>query len=110
VAQRATTAASQRLGRLVGAARARILVALDKPRTTTQIAESLGIAASTASEHLTALAEAGVLTRERAGREVLYELSDRGRQLLALMETHNGPDHRTRPRMRFVPGHDDASL
>lgn len=75
----------QRLARLIGSARARILLALTEPRTTTRVARELGIAASTASAHLTALADADLVTRKRRGREVLYQLTERGRQLLLLL-------------------------
>ena len=96
MAERAPTiAAPERLGRLVGAARARILFALAESRTTTETADYLGIAGSTASEHLTALVEADVLTRQREGREVRYQLNGRGRQLVALMDAQ--PDDSREP-------------
>jgi DNA-binding transcriptional ArsR family regulator len=76
---------AERLAQLVGSARTRILLVLGEPRTTTQVAGQLGIAASTASEHLTVLANADLLARRRRGREVLYQLSDRGQQLLLLL-------------------------
>ena len=73
------------LARLVGRTRARVLAALQQPRTTDEVARLVGAATSTASEHLTALQEAGVLTRRRLGRHVYYELSERGRSLVELL-------------------------
>jgi DNA-binding transcriptional ArsR family regulator len=57
---------------VLGRTRARILVAVAAPATTTQLARRLGISAAGASQHLTALAAAGLVTRRREGREVLY--------------------------------------
>jgi DNA-binding transcriptional ArsR family regulator len=74
----------QRLRALVGDARAAVLEALAAPHTTGELAVELGIAPSTASERLTALARAGLIDRRRAGREVYYVLNSRGMELLAL--------------------------
>jgi DNA-binding transcriptional LysR family regulator len=75
---------SSALTAIVGRTRARILVALDEPLSTTEVAAAASIAVSTASEHLTALARAGLLEHARFGRSVKYALSDRGRLMLSV--------------------------
>jgi DNA-binding transcriptional ArsR family regulator len=84
-AERDLMAPPQQLAQLVGASRARVLAALKQPRTTAELAADLELAASTVSAHLSALAEAGLLERQRSGRAVYYCLSNRGRKLVALM-------------------------
>jgi DNA-binding transcriptional ArsR family regulator len=64
--------ASPELGALIGATRARMLNALDAPRTTTELAHRIGITPGGASQHLAALHAAGLLNRQRDGRVVLY--------------------------------------
>lgn len=62
---------------LVGPRRAELLRCLRQPATTTTLSAELGIAPSTASEHLRDLLRAGAVRRRRRGAEVFYEL-DRG--------------------------------
>ncbi|MGY0464896.1 ArsR/SmtB family transcription factor [Kitasatospora sp. cg17-2] len=57
---------------LVGAARARLLVLLASPASTTELAQRLGVTPGAVSRHLGALASAGLLDRTRHGRRVLY--------------------------------------
>jgi DNA-binding transcriptional ArsR family regulator len=57
---------------LIGRSRALILESLDVPRSTTSIAQSLGLSLSTVSEHLSVLAAAGLLESRRDGQRVLY--------------------------------------
>ena len=71
-----------RLRLLIGSTRAAIIGALRTPSTTPEVAAATGIAPSTASEHLTALAEIGVVDRRRRGRRVHYVLNDRGEAIL----------------------------
>ncbi|MCL8013819.1 helix-turn-helix domain-containing protein [Streptomyces sp. AS02] len=78
-------AAGDRLGLLLGRGRAAVLRELGGPLTTAGIADRLGLAPSTVSEHLSVLAESGVVTRHRVGRSVYYQLTDTGRALLALL-------------------------
>jgi len=66
-----------RLALLLGDGRAQVLRALEMPKTTTAVAESLGLAKSTVSQHLTVLTGAGVVWRQRLGGRVFYQL-DRG--------------------------------
>ncbi|WP_326819103.1 ArsR/SmtB family transcription factor [Streptomyces sp. NBC_01762] len=65
--------------------RASVLRQLGGPLTTAGIADRLGLAPSTVSEHLSVLADADVVTRHRVGRSVYYQLTDTGRALLALL-------------------------
>jgi DNA-binding transcriptional ArsR family regulator len=81
----ASAADVERLAAVLSRARARVLLALRQARTTEQVAEEIGAANSTASEHLNALAKARLATRRREQRLVYYELSERGRRLLALL-------------------------
>ncbi|MCI4062211.1 transcriptional regulator [Micromonospora sp. R77] len=62
-----------------------MLRALTRPATTAGLAATLGLAPSTVSEHLTALATAGVVHRRRVGRRVLYGLEPAGLALVALI-------------------------
>jgi DNA-binding transcriptional ArsR family regulator len=70
------------LSRLVGPRRARILEALSAPKTTGETAAAVGIAPSTASEHLHELNLARVVVRARRGKRVYYVLSPIGRRLV----------------------------
>ncbi|MET4644805.1 helix-turn-helix domain-containing protein [Streptomyces sp. NBC_01550] len=77
--------ATDRLGVLLGRGRASVLRQLGGPLTTAGIADRLGLAPSTVSEHLSVLADADVVSRHRVGRSVYYQLTDTGRALLALL-------------------------
>ena len=57
---------------LLGRSRALILESLDVPRSTTSLAQSLGLSLSTVSEHLSVLAASGLLESRRDGQRVLY--------------------------------------
>ncbi len=71
------------LGDLLGRSRARILTELAAPRTTSELAEELGLTAPTVSLHLTVLRRAGLLSRVRRGRAVVYRVNSSGEALLA---------------------------
>jgi DNA-binding transcriptional ArsR family regulator len=60
------------LERVVGRSRAKLLTALDVPRSTTDVARQLGLSAAAVSQHLSVLRAAGLVTSRRRGREVLY--------------------------------------
>ncbi len=70
------------LALLVGVARAQVLRALVRPRTTLELADAMQRSTPAVSEQLTALDQAGVVTRTRVGRSVYYELNARGRRLV----------------------------
>ena len=76
-----------RLAILLGRGRASVLRALTTPATTTGLATTLGLAASTVSEHLSGLQAAGVVHRRRAGRRVLYGLEPAGVALVGLLDS-----------------------
>ncbi|MEV6612227.1 DUF5937 family protein [Kutzneria sp. NPDC051319] len=58
--------------RLLGAGRAHILIETSIPSTTTSLARRVGLATGTVSQHLAVLRDAGLVTAQRRGREVLY--------------------------------------
>ena len=70
------------LARLLGPARARILVQAQSPISTTALTAVTGMPLGSVGGHLRVLLDAGLLERRRAGREVLYWCSDAGAALL----------------------------
>lgn len=77
----AEPARADRLAILLGRGRASVVRELGTPITTSALADHLGLAASTVSQHLSALVSAGVVRRHRAGTRVLYELNREGMAL-----------------------------
>ncbi|MEV4624572.1 helix-turn-helix domain-containing protein [Asanoa sp. NPDC049573] len=75
--------AADGLDRLVGAARARLLRALDEPASTTHLVGALGMTLGAVGDHLAVLRDAGLVTRTRSGRSVLYRLTPLGAALAA---------------------------
>jgi DNA-binding transcriptional ArsR family regulator len=75
--------ASQALGRLLGPARANILVLLAAPKSTTQLVALTGQHLGSVGRHLKILLEAGLVHRRRAGHSVLYYRTDMGDALAA---------------------------
>ncbi len=71
------------LARLLGPARARVLVQVQQPVSTTALTAVTGLPLGTVGGHLRVLLDAGLLERRRAGREVLYWCSDAGTALVA---------------------------
>jgi DNA-binding transcriptional ArsR family regulator len=71
------------LAPVLGQARATLLVELTTPSTTTSLASRTGLTPSGVSAHLSRLAAAGLVTRQRAGRLVFYMRTPRGDALLA---------------------------
>lgn len=56
--------------------RRRLLAQLaDRPATATELAGDLPISRQAVTKHLTSLAQAGLLERERAGRDVRYRVT-----------------------------------
>lgn len=70
------------LGPLLGHTRAAVLGALRDPATTTALAERVGVAPATASQHATVLRNAGLVDTVRTGIAVLHSLTPLGRALL----------------------------
>jgi len=60
------------LSRLLGRNRAAVLMALDCPRSTTELAGLLGVTSGGVSQQLAVLADAGLVNRRRVSRHVLY--------------------------------------
>jgi DNA-binding transcriptional ArsR family regulator len=73
----------QALHRLLGGSRAAILLALEDPASTTQLAAMLGQSLGGIGDHLTVLREAGLITGARSGRSVLYRRTPVGDALAA---------------------------
>jgi DNA-binding transcriptional ArsR family regulator len=69
---------------LLGIPRAQILRAVECPTSIGRLAEALRAVPSAATHHVSALEAAGLVTRERAGRQVLVRRTARGDALLAL--------------------------
>ena len=79
--QQAPRPARDALARLVGANRAAVLASLEEPASTTELAQRHGLAASTVSAHLAVLRDAGLVTADRRGHEVLYRRTALGTAL-----------------------------
>jgi DNA-binding transcriptional ArsR family regulator len=63
-------------GALADPMRRRLLTAIaEHPSTATELATSLPISRQAVTKHLTSLSEAGLLARERAGRDVRYHVT-----------------------------------
>lgn len=63
---------------LIGSRRARILAELARPASTLELARRLGVSAGGVSDHLSVLRRAGLVTRHREGREVIYARTRKG--------------------------------
>ncbi|MFC6987387.1 ArsR/SmtB family transcription factor [Streptomyces cirratus] len=68
---------------LLGAPRARLLGLLAEPLATVELARRLRVTPSAVSQHLRVLHAAGLVTRARQGRQVLYRRSPLGDGLAA---------------------------
>ena len=89
--------------RLLGPGRARVLRQLAQPATSSQLASLLGLSLGTVSDHLAVLRDSGIVAGTRAGRAVVYTLTDRGEALRALLNEPPGP------LIRPAPTHDAIS-
>ncbi|MGW0807762.1 ArsR family transcriptional regulator [Nonomuraea sp. NPDC002799] len=70
------------LGRLLGPARAGVLVLLDSPKSTTQLVALTGQGLGSVGRHLKVLLDARLVRRRRAGRAVLYYRTEAGELLV----------------------------
>ncbi|MFJ3672183.1 ArsR family transcriptional regulator [Streptomyces sp. NPDC090106] len=66
------------LGALLGGARARLLVLLGSPLSTSHLVAVTGQALGSVGRHLRVLLDAGLVERRRSGRSVLYERTEAG--------------------------------
>jgi DNA-binding transcriptional ArsR family regulator len=71
------------LAALIGPTRAAMLTALAEPCSTTALARRLQITPGAVSQHLSVLLDAGMVTRSRVGRSVLYRRTRSGDMLAA---------------------------
>jgi DNA-binding transcriptional ArsR family regulator len=94
----ATATGLQGLERLLGATRAQLLAALERPAATIELAERLQRSAPAISQHLGTLREAGLVAGRRDGRQVVYALTDIGERLLRAADRGgSGRGHPQRP-------------
>jgi DNA-binding transcriptional ArsR family regulator len=70
------------LVKLIGRNRAALLLALDRPRSTSELAGALGVTGGGISQQLAILADAGLVNRRRVNRYVLYLRSCEGDALV----------------------------
>lgn len=82
LAQRDPAPVPDALGALLGPARARVLVLLDTPKSTTQLVALTGQGLGSVGRHLKILLDARLIRRRRAGRSVLYDRTPAGEVLL----------------------------
>jgi DNA-binding transcriptional ArsR family regulator len=76
-------AAPDPLARLLGAARATVLIRAATPVSTSALVAVTAMPLSTVGSHLRILLDAGLLQRRRSGRQVLYWWTDSARDLVA---------------------------
>jgi Family of unknown function (DUF5937)/Helix-turn-helix domain len=74
--------APESLAGVLGRVRAGVLAALDRPRSTSDLARTLGVSPGGVSQHLGALRAAGLVHGHRVGRVVLYLRSPAGDTLV----------------------------
>ena len=79
----ARTAQSDALARLLGRTRAALLESLAEPASTHTLARRHNLAASTVSEHLSALRDARLITSRRQRHAVMYQQTRLGAALAA---------------------------
>jgi DNA-binding transcriptional ArsR family regulator len=76
--------AHAQLGTVLGTVRAQIVVVADRPMTMSEIAARICLAPSAVTYHCDRLAAAGLVARDRHGREIRVSRTNRGDELIAL--------------------------
>ncbi|HEX7306249.1 ArsR/SmtB family transcription factor [Lentzea sp.] len=71
------------LAGVLGQVRADLLVGLDEPRSSTDVARRTGVTTSAVNQHLRAMRAAGLLASQRHGRSVVYARSELGDALVS---------------------------
>jgi DNA-binding transcriptional ArsR family regulator len=77
----ADSAAGDGLTQVLGATRARVMLAVAMPASTMDVAHQLDVSTALASHHLKALEDQGLVDGVRFGRRVYYRLTARGQRL-----------------------------
>ncbi|MBO0808632.1 MAG: winged helix-turn-helix transcriptional regulator, partial [Actinobacteria bacterium] len=103
-AGRRPAAAPEALAALLGPARARVLVLLATPKSTTQLVALTGQGLGSVGRHLKILLGAGLVARRRAGRAVLYYQTRAGRVLTSASQ----PEQDEQPARSTVQGQPEA--
>jgi len=80
--QQFPTISAEALAPLVGRNRAAVLLALDTPRTTSELAERVHISTAAASQHATILRDAGLITSRRVRNKVFHGTTPLGTALM----------------------------
>lgn len=80
--ERASPPSAAALAAVVGQSRARLLAMLEHPASTTELAYRLGVTPAAVSQQLAVLHAAGLLSRARSGRSVLYTRTVLGDRLV----------------------------
>jgi DNA-binding transcriptional ArsR family regulator len=84
--------ANQALEMLLGSGRSEVLLSLETPSSTLEVATRLGLSSSGVSEHLGVLRQTGLVEPHRRGRSVYYSLSRTGCALLDLFHVPSNPE------------------
>jgi DNA-binding transcriptional ArsR family regulator len=93
---------NQALEMLLGAGRSEVLLSLETPSSTSEVATRLGLSSSGVSEHLGVLRQTGLVEPHRRGRSVYYSLSRTGCALLDLFHVPSSPDFEFEPQLERV--------
>jgi DNA-binding transcriptional ArsR family regulator len=80
--ERGSTPDSDALAAVIGRSRAQLLAELDSPASTAVLSTRTGLSPASVSEQLTLLLNAGLVTKHRVGRAVLYTRTTRAHTLL----------------------------
>ncbi|MEU0934622.1 winged helix-turn-helix domain-containing protein [Embleya sp. NPDC005971] len=91
------------LARLLGPARAGVLIRLDTPKSTTQLVALTGQGLGSVGRHLKILLDANLVLRRRSGRSVLYYRSPVGEALITAQTPARPPRTRNPAGPRTAP-------